>query len=282
MPVQNAVQTTKPKFSVAIKEEKMTKLINDTLGDKEVSRKFVAEITSVVANTPTLAKCTCSSIVAGALLAQSLNLPLAQSLGFAYLVPYKCRNGDTFEDRAQFQIGWKGIIQLAQRTNLYENIGVRQVHKGEWVGQDEFGEDVFKFSHEFDSQPIVGYFAYFKLTNGFKKTLYWTVAQCEAHATRYSKAHTGNSKGGEFDNWTKQFDQMAMKTVLKQLISKFGPMTTEITKVVEADQAVINENGKYDYVDNEKEDVVKPEAVQNEEDYDVVIPPLPDAKDFDD
>ena len=233
-------------FSVAIREEKIQNLINNTLGDKEVAKKFVAEVSSLVGNNYSLQKCTANSIISSALLAQSLNLPMAQSLGFCYLVPYK--NGDFTV--AQFQIGWKGIVQLAVRTNQYETIGVRPVHQGEWVGQDEFGEDLFKFDHKFDSNKTIGYFAYFKLLSGFKKTLYWTVEQCEAHGTKYSKAHSGTNKGSANDNWTNMFEQMAMKTVLKQLISKFGVMTTELTKVIEADQATDDGSGKYNYVDN--------------------------------
>lgn len=233
-------------FSVAIREEKIQNLINNTLGDKEVAKKFVAEVSSLVGNNYMLQKCTANSIISSALLAQSLNLPMAQSLGFCYLVPYK--SGDFTV--AQFQIGWKGIVQLAVRTNQYETIGVRPVHEGEWVGQDEFGEDMFKFDHKFDSKKVVGFFAYFKLLSGFKKTLYWTVEQCEEHGTKYSQAHRGKNKGSDNDNWTKMFDQMAMKTVLKQLVSKYGVMTTELQKVVEADQAVEDGSGKHNYVDN--------------------------------
>lgn len=251
-------KTSQPRFSVAIKEEKYNKLILDTLGDKDAAKKFVADISSVVGNNHQLQKCTTNSIITGALLAQSLNLPLAQSLGFAYLVPY---NSDGYMV-AQFQVGWKGLVQLCLRTNQYECIGVRPVHKGEWVGQDEFGEDVFKFDHKYDNEEVIGYFAYFKLLSGFKKTLYWTKEQCEAHGTRYSQAHRGKNKGSEFDNWSTQFEAMSMKTVLKQLISKYGIMTTDINKVIEADQAVI-EDGKYTYVDNQK-DVLTQKEIENE------------------
>lgn len=254
------VETTETRFSQAIKQEKYVNLINDTLGDKETAKKFIADISSVVGNNYQLKKCTTNSIITGGLLAQSLNLPLAQSLGFAYLVPYK---SDGYMV-AQFQVGWKGLVQLCLRTNQYECIGVRPVHKGEWVGQDEFGEDVFKFNHKYDNEEVIGYFAYFKLLSGFKKTLYWTKEQCEAHGTKYSQAHRGKNKGGEFDNWSTQFEAMSMKTVLKQLISKYGIMTTDINKVIEADQAVI-EDGKYRYVDNEKNaDIVSEIDLENE------------------
>ena len=234
--------TTQPKFSVAIRSDAYKKLINETLGNPEVARKFIADISSVVSNNYQLQKCEAGSIISGGLMAQSLNLPLSQSLGFAYLVPYG--------NKAQFIIGAKGIIQLAQRTGLYERIGVRNVHEGEYLGQDEFGDDEFKFSHEFDDKEVVGYFAYFKLTNGFKKTLYWTTKQCMSHAKRYSKAFTNSSTTSL---WKTDFDTMAQKTVLKQLISKFGPMSVDIQRAVMADQAVINGRDDYEYVDNEED-----------------------------
>lgn len=239
------------KFSLAIKQEKYATLINDTLGDKETAKRFVAEISSVVGNNYQLSLCTANSIISAGLLAQTLNLPLASSLGFCYLVPYKNKYGYSL---AQFQIGWKGLVQLAIRTGQYETIGVKPVHEGELVGQDEFGDDVFKFDHKFDNNKVIGYFAYFKLVSGFKKTLYWTVEQCEKHGVRYSKAHQGKNAGGENDKWASDFETMAQKTVLKQLISKFGIMSIEIQKVIEADQAVID-NGKYVYVDNTDYDV---------------------------
>ena len=257
--------SSQPRFSVTIQEEKYQKMINDTLGDKEVARTFIAEITSVVANNNNIAKCTTPSILGAALLAQSLKLPLTQSLGFAYSVPYQSTNkdGQVF-NVCQFQIGWKGLVQLCQRTNLFANIGVRPVHEGEWVGQDEFGEDVFKFDHKHDANKAIGYFAYFKLLSGFKKTLYWTVAQCEAHGIKYSQAHRGKNKGSDYDNWTKMFEQMAEKTVLKQLLSKYAPMSVEISRAVESDQAVI-EDGTVTYVDKDKDtDVVSTQDIKDE------------------
>ena len=233
-------------FSVAIRDEKIQTLINNTLGDKEIAKKFVAEVSSVVGNNYMLQKCTANSIISSALLAQSLNLPMAQSLGFCYLVPYKSGEFTV----AQFQIGWKGIVQLAIRTNQYANIGVLPVHEGELLGRDEFGEHIVRFDDKFNNAKVVGYYAYFKLLSGFKKTLFWTVEQCEKHGEKYSQAHRGKNKGSANDNWTNMFEQMAMKTVLKQLISKYGVMTTELTKVIETDQAIDDGSGKYNYVDN--------------------------------
>lgn len=234
------------KFSVAIKTDAYKNLINETLGDVKVAQKFVAEISTCVANNYKLQECEAKTIISAGLLAQSLNLPLAPTLGFAYVIPYKTT--------ATFQIGWKGLVQLAIRTGAYERIGVKPVHEGELAGVDEFGDDIIKFDHKFDTKEVIGYYAYFKLINGFTKSIYWTKAKCEEHAKRYSRSY-GN--GTDTDNWTKMFDEMAMKTVLKQLISKWGIMSTELTTAVQADQAVVKENGEYDYVDNEPEEKTK-------------------------
>lgn len=222
------------KFSVAIRSDAYKNLINQTLGDKEVARNFIANITTAVSNNPMLQNCDAGSIISAGLMAESLKLSLSNSLGYCYLIPYG--------NKAQFQLGWKGFLQLAQRSGQYKKIGVREVHKGEYLGQDEFGEDEFKFSHDFDNEEVVGYFAYFELLNGFKKTLYWTKEQCEKHGRRYSKAYS--------KLWTTDFDTMAQKTVLKQLISKWGVMSIELQKAVQSDQAVIKEDGSFDYVDN--------------------------------
>lgn len=228
------ITNTQPKFSVAIKSDAYQKLINETLGDKEVARRFVAEISTVVAQNYQLQKCDAASILSAGLTAQTLNLPLAPTLGFSYVVPYG--------NKAQFQIGWKGLVQLAQRSGQFERLGVRPVHEGEYIGQDEFGDDLFKFSHEFDNNKVVGYYAYFKLLNGFKKTLYWTVEQCEQHGRKYSKS---------YDNlWKSSFDSMAQKTVLKLLLNRYAPLSIEMQKAIQADQAVINVDGSYSYVDN--------------------------------
>jgi recombination protein RecT len=226
-------------FSVAIRSDAYQNLINSTLGDAQTAKKFVADISSVVSQNNALKRCDAGSIVSAGLTAQSLGLPLSPTLGFCYVVPYG--------NLAQFQVGWKGLVQLAIRTNLYKKIGVRPVHKGEALGLDEFGDEVVKFDHAFDQEEVVGYFAYFELTSGFKKTLYWTVDQCKAHAKRYSKSY-GN--GSATDNWSNMFDTMAQKTVLKQLISKFGILSVEIIKAIESDQAVVNSDGTMSYVDN--------------------------------
>jgi len=229
----------KPKFSVAIKSEAYQKLINDTLGDKKAAMNFIADITSAVSASSILQSCDAGTILTAGLQAQRLNLPLTSGLGFVYIVPYNYR--------AQFQVGYKGYIQLAQRSGQFEKLGVKEVHKGELKGYDEFGDELVQFDHKYDNEEVIGYFAYFKLLNGFKKTLYWTKEQCQAHAKKYSKSY-GN--GSTTDLWSNQFSLMASKTVIKQLLSKYAPLSTELQQAIISDQAVIEQNGNYNYVDN--------------------------------
>ena len=234
----------KTQFSVAIRSDAYQNLINNTLGDPNTAKKFVADISSVVANNSLLKECNAGTIISAGLTAQTLALPMSPTLGFCYLVPFKSKFGYV----AQFQVGWKGLVQLAVRSGQYSKIGARVVHKGEALGLDEFGDEIVKFDHKYDLEEVVGYFAYFELIGGFKKTLYWTVEQCQAHAKRYSKSY-GN--GSATDNWTNMFDSMALKTVLKQLISKYGIMSVDIQKAIVSDQAVIKDDGSMSYVDNE-------------------------------
>ena len=238
------------KFSVAIKSDVYKKMIVETLGNPRVAQNFVADITTVVSLNPRLQECDAGSIISAGLVAQRIGLPLSQALGYAYVVPYKCKeedaNGKTiWVDKAQFQMGYKGYIQLCLRTGQYQKIGVKPVHEGELQGLDEFGDEIIKFDHKYDDAEVIGYYAYFKLLNGAVMTSYKTKKQCEEHGQKYSKSYKGL--------WTTNFDTMAMKTVLKLLLSKFGIMSTELRTAIQYDQAIIDRQGDkeiLDYVDN--------------------------------
>lgn len=233
----------KPKFSVALQSEGYKQLINNTLGDPKVAQRFVANISSVVANNSTLQKCEPASILTAGFQAESLNLPLNQSLGYAYVVPYG--------DKAQFQIGYKGLIQLAIRSGQYIDIDTFTIKDGEYKGRDKnTGRPIFEFIEDdgvAESKEVIGYMATFTLLNGFTKQLYWSKEKTVKHAKQYSKSF-GN--GSRTDLWSNQFDLMAMKTVLKQLLSKYGLLSVELQQALEADQAVIDEKGNKEYVDN--------------------------------
>lgn len=248
-----AVSAPKEKFTVAIRGDTFQKLINNSLGDREDAKKFTADLCAVVGNNYQLQRCTHLSVITGGLTANSLGLSLSPSLGQCYLVPY-CVKGYM---QAQFQVGWKGFVQLALRTKQYEKLNAIPVHEGEFKKFDAFGEPIIEFDIDAQEKPIIGYCAGFKLTNGFTKFLYWTVEQCEKHGSRYSKAHQGDNKGKDNDRWTTDFDGMALKTVVKQLISKWGPMSIELEKAIQADQAVVQEDGTFDYVDNDPIDEIE-------------------------
>lgn len=170
--------------------------------------------------------------------------------------------------QAQFQIGAKGYKQLAMRTGQYLDLDVIHVKQGEFLGRDKFtGKYRFEFIEDEDARentPIIGYLAYFELLNGFKKQLYWTVAKMEKHADTYSDAFNLAAykllKNGEIkeadmwkysSHWYKNFDEMADKTMIRQLISKWGIMSIEMQDAVTKDMAVIDKDGNAGYVDNE-------------------------------
>lgn len=190
---------------------------------------FVSSLLAVVNNNKLLAKAEPKTVISAGAMAAALDLPINQNLGFAYIVPYG--------NQAQFQMGYKGYIQLAMRTGQYKNINADVVYEGEiknvnrFTGEFEFGDRT--------SDTVVGYMAYFKLTNGFEKYLYMTLEEMQAHAKRYSK----NYKGGT-DKWgLTDFHTMAIKTVLKRLLSKYGILSIEMMNGPQLSTALQNDGG---------------------------------------
>lgn len=225
--------------------------IAETIGRENVSR-FVSSIISAVQATPALKECTNSSILSGAILGESLKLAPSPQLGQFYLVPYKDSKSKTTQ--AQFQLGWKGMVQLAIRSGQYEHLVASEVKEGELKYYNAITE-------EFEIEPLpeserskaktVGYYAMFKLVNGFRKEMYWSKERMEAHAKQYSSGYRNDlNKGTKYTFWSKSFDDMAKKTMIRQLISKWGIMSIDMQKAYEGDQAVIREDGTPDYVDN--------------------------------
>lgn len=253
--MNNQLQT-KPKFSVAIQTEGYKKLINNTLGDPNKAKRFIASISSAVATNPSLQQCDAGSILSGALLGEALNLSPSPQLGQYYLVPFK--------DKAQFQLGYKGYIQLAIRSGQYKDIDVIEVREGEYLGRDKItGKHQFEFIEDEvkrESEPIIGYMAYFEYLNGFYKNIYWSKEKMQKHALEYSQAYASDvKKGTSYSFWSKDFNGMAFKTMLRQLISKWGVMSIEIQEAMTKDMTVVKEDGTYDYVDNQPT-VVTPTA----------------------
>ena len=238
----------KPKFSLAIQSDGYKKLINNTLGDPKRASKFIAAISSAVATNASLQQCDAGSILSGALLGEALNLSPSPQLGQYYLVPFK--------DKAQFQLGYKGYIQLAIRSGQYKDIDVIEVREGEYKGRDKItGKHQFEFIEdevEREEKPIIGYMAYFEYLNGFYKNLYWSKEKMQKHALEYSQAYASDvKKNTNYSFWSKDFNGMAFKTMLRQLISKWGIMSIDMQEALTKDMSVVKEDGTYDYIDNQ-------------------------------
>lgn len=208
---------------------------NEMLGKKAAG--FMSSIIAVANNNKLLAKAEPSTVIGAAAQAAMLDLPINQSLGFAYIVPYK--------GAAQFQLGYKGYIQLAQRSGQYVDIGAKTVYEGELEYENRL-LDKFKFG-ERTGDKVIGYLAYFRLTNGFEKMLFMELDEMIAHAKKYSKSYSGGT-----EKWgLAEFDVMAEKTVLKRLLSKYGPLSIESIQMSQAlsnDGGVIsmNKDGEFD------------------------------------
>lgn len=244
----------RPKFSVAISTPGYQKLIANTLKDSKRAARFTASITSAVAVNPALQECEASTILSGALLGESLNLSPSPQLGQYYLVPFK--DNKTGITKAQFILGYKGYLQLAIRSGYYSDIDAIPIHEGEYLGRDKkTGKPLFEFledADEAENRPIIGYMAYFEYTNGFTKSIYWSKDKMIYHADRYSKAFSAtaydkiqNNEISDKDMWRyssfwyKDFDSMALKTLLRQLISKWGIMSIEMQTAFETEEKVI-------------------------------------------
>lgn len=243
------VKKDSKKFSVALQSDTFQKLISDTLGDENRKKRFVANISSVVSQNPALQNCDAGTVLVAGLVAESLNLSLSIQLGQSYLVPFEDRKNN--RTAAQFQLGYKGYLQLAMRSGQYKKINVVAIKDGELINYDPLNEeiDVKLIDDEVERENAVttGYYAMFEYLNGFRKTMYWSKAKMETHALKYSRGYQAK-KGYTF--WEKDFDAMAFKTMLRQIISKWGIMSTDLEKAYINDMAVIDESGKIEYVDN--------------------------------
>ena len=257
--------TNKPKFSIAIQSDTYKNLINQTLGDKDRATRFIAAISSAVATNQALQECDAGTILSGALLGESLNLSPSPQLGQYYLVPFN--DSKKGYKVAQFQLGYKGYIQLAIRSGQYKKLNVLAIKKGELIKYDPLNEEIevnlIEDEEERENAETIGYYAMFEYTNGFRKSLYWSKSKMEKHALKYSKGYAAH-KGYTF--WEKDFDGMAYKTMLRQLISKWGIMSIDMQQAVEKDMATINTDGTYEYVDNEEDIIIEQEEleIQNE------------------
>jgi recombination protein RecT len=241
-------QSPKETFSTFITGAGVKAKINQMLAGKDGAR-FITGIVSAVSNNPMLVECDHATILSAGLIGESLKLSPSAQLGQYYLVPFNDnKNGRKV---ATFQIGYKGYIQLAIRSGQYRKINVIAVKEGELVKFDALNEEIevnlIEDEEKRENAKTVGYYAMFEYVNGFRKAMYWSRKKMEAHALKYSKGYAAK-KGYTF--WEKDFDGMAYKTMLRQLISKWGIMSIDMERAIEKDQAAIGEDGKIEYVDN--------------------------------
>lgn len=242
--------------------------INTVLGDPKRGSRFITSIVSAVNTNPALQECTNQSILSGALLGESLNLSPSPQLGQYYLVPFKDnRNHRTV---AQFQLGYKGYIQLAIRSGQYRKLNVLAIKEGELISYDPLNEDIevrlIEDEEAREQAPTIGYYAMFEYTNGFRKTLYWSRKKMQEHAKKYSQGYRRDlDKGTAFTFWSKDFDGMAYKTMLRQLISKWGVMSIDLTTAIDSDNAVIRQDMTPEYVQDEPDAAEAVEAPAAEE-----------------
>lgn len=239
--------------------------LQGVLGERK--GEFVNNITALVANNRQLQECEPTTLMFAALKATALRLPLDPNLAQAHVIPYK--NNKTRTVEAQFQMGWRGFVQLAIRSGQFQTINVTDIREGEMQGYDLIsGEMQVKAMPEREKLPVVGYLAFFRLTNGFAKSLYMTAGEVEQHAKRYSQTYASkNDYVRNNSKWTTDFDAMARKTVLKLLLSRFAPLSVDMQQAVQADQAVMRGDSNFSYVDNEPKSTLElaREAMQAED-----------------
>ena len=258
-------QERKPKFSEAMATPIYKNLVLSTLGDPEIARRFTASIMSAVAQTPALQDCTPATVLTGALVGESLKLSPSPQLGQFYLVPFKSKEkrdktGRTIEaacTKAQFIIGYKGYVQLALRSGQYRKLNVIEIRKGELISYDPLNEDIsVSIVEDFETReklPVVGYYAMFEYINGFRKAVYWTKAHMLRHADQYSaafsaKAYEDIQAGKVADGdmwkyssfWYKDFDDMAKKTLLRHIISRWGIMSIDLQNAIDRDETMMD------------------------------------------
>jgi len=222
---------------------------------------FITSVLQIVASNSLLSKADPHSVYHSAAVAATLDLPLNNNLGFAYIVPYNQKFKDDqgnwqSKQVAQFQMGYKGFIQLAQRTGMYQTISAAPIFEGQLIEENPLTGFVFDFTKK-KSEKIIGYASYFRLLNGFEKTVYSTVQEVEAHAKRFSQTF----KSGR-GIWVDDFQSMALKTVLKANLSKWAPLSVDIQKAITFDQAIVKDadTQEVEYVDNTPE--IEPVTVE--------------------
>lgn len=263
-------------FSAFLTSDAIKNRINAMVGGKD-GQRFISAVISAVSVNPGLTECDHATILSAALLGESLKLSPSPQLGQYYLVPFNDKKRGT--KVAQFQLGYKGYIQLAIRSGQYKKLNVLAIKEGELIRFDALNEEIEVKLIEDDTQreaaKTIGYYAMFEYTNGFRKAMYWSREKMMAHADKYSMAFSAQKYQDMLDGkipqsemwkyssfWYKDFDGMAYKTMLRQLISKWGIMSIDLQTAIDKDMAAIHDDGTVDYVDNSAEYEAVPNAPQ--------------------
>lgn len=286
----------KPAFSQVINSVPYQKMITSTLRDKKTADRFVGAIVSAVATSPALQECTPHTIVSAALLGEALNLSPSPQLGHYYLVPFKDKKAGV--TNATFVLGTKGYKQLAIRSGQYKKINAMEIKQGELVKYNPFDDEIeleyIEDEELRNSLPTIGYYAMFELHNGFKKVIYWSKEKMINHADKFSAAFSKEATKGKFPKvsyadfcegkydqkdawlyssfWYQNFDEMGVKTMLRQLISKWGIMSLEMEKAYTADGGIVSEGGKVEYIGESDIAEPHPEVVEAEPNPEENIP----------
>lgn len=297
MAVNNSLvqRNQKATFSAFLTKDAVKNQINSIVGGKD-GQRFISAIVSAVSVNPALQECDNSTILSGALLGESLKLSPSPQLGYYYLVPFNDKERGKV---ATFQLGYKGYIQLAIRSKQYKKLNVMAIKEGELEYFDPLNEDI-KINlmvDDWDAReeaPTVGYYAFFELLDGFRKAIYWSKKQMIAHADKFSPAFSKDAttikvkgaektkvsftdyEAGNYDPrdawmyssfWYKDFDSMAYKTMLRHILSKWGPMSTELQQAFSSDMTFENADGSRNYVETEEDviDIDPSEPVQSKQ-----------------
>jgi len=278
MAVQNSLAKRNQRLGLTayLTQDAVKNQINKVIGGKN-GQRFISSIVSATQANPQLQECTNASILSAALLGESLNLSPSPQLGQYYMVPYKDKSKGTV---AQFQLGYKGYIQLAIRSGQYKKLNVLAIKEGELIRYDPLNEEIevslIEDEEEREKAETVGYYAMFEYVNGFRKTLYWSKKKMQEHAKKYSPGYLSDLKNNRaWTFWSKDFDAMAYKTMLRQLISKWGIMSIDMMSAMDGDAGVISYdqegNRTVDYVENENEtEVVAEQALDTVKDAEPV------------
>lgn len=257
-------------FNKTISNPKTQDYLQQVLAEKKSA--FVNNITALVANDVKLQACEPISLMYAGIKATALDLPLDANLGFAYVIPYNNRKAGKTE--AQFQMGYKGFIQLAIRSGQFKTLNVTDVKEGELKEVNLLtGEIAFEAQPNRAELKTIGYVAYFRLINGFEKTLYMDAKEMDKHAKTYSQTYSSkNDYVRKASKWTTDFDAMAKKTVIKLLLSRYAPLSVEMQTAITSDQAVMDDKGTH-YIDHTTaEEAVAEEITENANQEEIDIP----------